>query len=388
VRAEGASVVRCARGLGFVQTLVLAAVSVGVIAVSVALARAVTKKSCEQGEAIASIGGARGSGGCGEAGPVARLMPAAEEFAERATVDPATERATVEPARVEPSVDRDGRIAATVVGAANREVRAAMDAELARGADAVELTRTAYASATAAIDRLAPGASPQERADATMALAIYALVGPGETTEHLAEVDSGETRVVAYLRDATAQAAANQEPRPGARDATRGEGTLNPRFSDGTRNQPFHINFFVAAGYVSAGSLVGGGKVQAAALWHETFQPHVFSDGGTSRADYVASVAGASIGAFLKGMRDRGNGDLMSSAVSAALARPGLVEPLPASRDPARNAIAQLEIERLQALVQSWAFYVSVDLHPVSSGLIGTSNLLQWLWGTKPPPVD
>jgi hypothetical protein len=74
--------IRCTRGIGFIQTLVLCAVSVGVIAVAISLRDAIGKKACAQTSAIGAIGGAGGDGGCGDTGEgatVAALMtPAAE----------------------------------------------------------------------------------------------------------------------------------------------------------------------------------------------------------------------------------------------------------------------------------------------------------------------
>ena len=54
------------------------------------------------------------------------------------------------------------------------------------------------------INRAAPNASPQERADAAMAVASFALLGKHQN-DNLASVDAGRTSMMKYLRELTAR---------------------------------------------------------------------------------------------------------------------------------------------------------------------------------------
>jgi hypothetical protein len=72
------SLLRSSRGITILQTLVLTAVTVGVIAVAMALREAVTQKTCAQASAIGGIG-AGGGDNCGGDTSTARVMPAAED---------------------------------------------------------------------------------------------------------------------------------------------------------------------------------------------------------------------------------------------------------------------------------------------------------------------
>ncbi len=278
-------------------------------------------------------------------------------------------------------------ISTAVLGEAGRAVGQALEAEVARGSDAVVLSHTVHEVATRELARLAPMASPQQRADASMALATYALVGR-DNINKLRAVDDGTTGLVGYMQatERQDQAAPRSDIARWPNDKTNAGGTLDPRFSDGTGGQAFHIGFFIAAGYVSDESIAKTAKVMGAAVYHETLDRSVFERGGNSRADYIASAFGALAGAHLKAMRDRGDGDLIGSVISGFMAKEGATVPRPEGRSDARHAIALAEIKALIDARNTWAAKLAVDFNIPINGLLGGVNVAKWVIGTKEVP--
>lgn len=162
-------------------------------------------------------------------------------------------------------------------------------------ADAAELTAAAYTMAVEQVREAYPDLPAAERMDAAVAIATYALNGPGQIG-HLSAVDNGSTSVVEIMegiRDTglVQWGAANENL-----DTTNGGGTLHPGFDDDTDNQAFHTNFFIAAGYVAGGDVGPTLLANAGNLAHETIDPNAWGQGGGSMADFGASVQGIVIG--------------------------------------------------------------------------------------------
>jgi hypothetical protein len=140
----------------------------------------------------------------------------------------------------------------------------------------------------------------------------------------------------------------------------------------------FHIGFFMAAGYVSAGSVAKQALVTGAAVYHETLQPQVFKQGGNSRNDYVASMYGALAGDRMIQVRDRGDGDVIPAMVEGLYGKDG--HPL-TTKDiaPDRVAVAQTESDAIRAQRHSLLHRAAIDYQPHVNALIGGVKAAQWL---------
>lgn len=275
-----------------------------------------------------------------------------------------------------------GRVPSAALDAALASTLRAVDAGRKRGLDAVELTRAAHQTAANEIARLAPAASPQDRADAAMAVGSMSILRRKDVAD-LSRVDSGQTQVVPYMRDLVSRMGPETDQnRFPARDAKNGGGTLEPRFSDGTNGQAYHGGFFIVAGYVAAGNLGAQSLVNAAAVFHETIDPNVFKWGGASQPDYALSMYGAAAGARLRSLRDRGDGDLIPSVTAGFMARRGTAEPQPEGRSLQRQKLAEREISSLHDMRESWVNRAIIDNNPTVNGLIGLAQrILQWRGG-------
>ena len=219
-----------------------------------------------------------------------------------------------------------GGITPGVLKHALRATEQALASRVAIGADAVELTRTAHETAWKQLQERAPGASLRDRTDAAFAVASMSILRPEELGK-LAVVDSGQTRVLAYMKAADKRL---DPDRPFvAVDRTVGKGALDPRFADGSDNQVFHTAFFITAGYLSAGRPDKKAQTFLAAFVHETpLDPGVTSgkyagmpSGGASQQDLRASVYGAMAGARLRELRDAGKGHLAGTILAGMMAR-------------------------------------------------------------------
>jgi hypothetical protein len=115
------------------------------------------------------------------------------------------------------------------------------------------------------------------------------LNGPGQI-DHLAQVDSGQTNTVQYMRDIAATDPNGALFAGMGLDHTNGGGTLYDGYNDGTDNQAYHTNFFITAGYVAGGDLGKVAVAQGGALYHEVVDGGI--NGGGSMEDYAASSSG------------------------------------------------------------------------------------------------
>ena len=244
-------------------------------------------------------------------------------------------------------------------------------ARVAHRADAVELTRTAHETAWRQIQEQAPGASLRDRTDAAFAVASMSILRPEELGK-LAMVDSGQTRVLTYMK-ATGKRLDPDSPFL-AVDRTVGKGALDPQFADGSDNQVFHTAFFIAAGYMSAGRIDKKAQTYLAAFVHETpLDPGVTSgkysgmpNGGASQQDLRASVFGAMAGARLRELRDAGKGHLNGTILAGMMAHS--VDMVPARLPADQHAEAVREIMALRR--QQVHFTPLVDSPPVR-GVVG-----------------
>jgi hypothetical protein len=289
-----------------------------------------------------------------------------------------TRASTVE-ANVRAQLDARAKVSHESLDAARIATHDAVTSASARGADAVEITRVAHQSAADAIGRTSPHASKQERADAAMAAATFALAG-GNHIKDLEAVDSGRTSMVKYMRDIAAlNAKDGRREWTSPLDKTVGKGDLEPRFDDATDGQPFHVSFFTAAGYVASGNPLKQSLVSAAALYHETFDPDAFAGTGNTRADYVASMYGAAAGEQMKRARDRGDGELIPAMSVGLMAKDGVMPPA-AGLSPERHAAAIAAARDVRAQRASWLNKAAVDFNPSANALIGAVQLAQKVW--------
>ena len=264
-----------------------------------------------------------------------------------------------------------GGITPAVLKYALRATEQALASRVAIGADAVELTRTAHETAWKLLQERAPGASLRDRTDAAFAVASMSILRPEELGK-LAMVDSGQTRVLAYMKAADKRL---DPDRPFvAVDRTVGKGALDPRFADGSDNQVFHTAFFITAGYLSAGRPDKKAQTFLAAFVHETpLDPGVTSgkyagmpSGGASQQDLRASVYGAMAGARLRELRDAGKGHLNGTILAGMMAHS--VDMVPARLPADQHAEAVREILALRR--QQVHFTPLVDSPPVR-GVVG-----------------
>lgn len=160
----------------------------------------------------------------------------------------------------------------------------------ANGADAAEIMAFTYERSVELVRERYPDMPVTERMDRAVAISFYTLNGP-EQIGNLRHADSGQTQVLTYLDELAAVAPADAFA-GGGLDSTDGGGSLYADYSDGTNNQAFHTNFFVAAGYVAGDSVVSNAVAGAGNLYHETLDPDAWANGGGSMADYAASSAG------------------------------------------------------------------------------------------------
>lgn len=160
----------------------------------------------------------------------------------------------------------------------------------ANGADAAEIMAFTYERSVELVRERYPDMPVTERMDRAVAISFYTLNGPDQIG-NLRHADSGETQVLQVLDELAAEAPPEAYA-GGGLDSTNGRGSLYPDYSDGTNNQAFHTNFFVAAGYVAGDNVVSNAVAGAGNLFHETLDPDAWANGGGSMADYAASSAG------------------------------------------------------------------------------------------------
>ncbi|MEB3237935.1 MAG: hypothetical protein VKO64_09960 [Candidatus Sericytochromatia bacterium] len=251
--------------------------------------------------------------------------------------------------------------------------QAALRAGVAEGLDAVRLTRLAHETAWREVSARCTDLAAPDKADAAMAVASMAILRPVDVAK-LAQVDGGSTRMLLQM----ARLGKVEDPRRPrlAEDATRSAGTLDPIYADGSPHQAYHVGFFVAAGYVSAGHPVHTAKALGAAFMHETLldegvRRHVLAGGpsGASREDWLASAFGLLAGQRLKTLGDSGRGGQMATVLAGVMARsPALVQrrlPEP------EHAEAMAEVRALRR--QRDRLLPFAD-HPAVRGLIGPDS--------------
>ncbi|MEB3203371.1 MAG: hypothetical protein VKP57_01605 [Candidatus Sericytochromatia bacterium] len=250
---------------------------------------------------------------------------------------------------------------------------AALRQGAAEGLDAVQLTRLAHETAWREVTAGAGHASPAARADAAMAVASMAILRPADIVK-LAEVDGGSTRMLVEM----ARLGKIEDPRHPrlAVDATRSAGTLDPAYADGSPHQAYHMGFFVAAGYVSAGHPVHTAKAMAAAFMHETLldegvRRHVAAGAtaGASREDWLASAFGLLAGQRLKVLGDAGKGRQMATVLAGAMSRVPSLLPRRLPEADHEEALAQV-----RALRQQRDQWLPLLDHPALRGLIGPES--------------
>jgi len=250
---------------------------------------------------------------------------------------------------------------------------AALRQGVAEGLDAVQLTRLAHETAWREVTVIAGHASPASRADAAMAVASMAILRPVDIAK-LAEVDGGGTRMLVEM----GRLGKIEDPRHPrlAVDATRSAGTLDPLYADGSPHQAYHMGFFVAAGYVSAGHPVHTAKALVAAFVHETLlddgvRRHVAAGAtaGASREDWLASAFGLLAGQRLKTLGDEGKGRQMATVLAGAMSRvPSL---LPRRLPEADHDEALAEVRALRRQRDHWLPLLD---HPVVRDLMGPDS--------------
>ncbi|MBI2571501.1 MAG: hypothetical protein HYV63_31210, partial [Candidatus Schekmanbacteria bacterium] len=161
----------------------------------------------------------------------------------------------------------------------------ALQALSANGHDAAQLTEAAHRLAVEQVRDEYPDIPVTERMDTAMAVATYALNGPG-VIGWLEQTDNGSTKVLEKMREiqqtgmVSWQAGVNADL-----DTTKGGGTFHRGYADGTPNQAFHTNFFMAAGYVAGGDPARLLLAQAGNYYHE-LDPVERTFGGSSYADF------------------------------------------------------------------------------------------------------
>lgn len=185
------------------------------------------------------------------------------------------------------------------------QVRQEVQAASANGADAAQIMTLAHERAVELVRQQYPNAGPTERMDRAMAIATYVLNGPGQIS-NLEQVDTGQTNTVQYMRDIAAADPTGAAFAGMGLDHTNGGGTFYDGYSDGTDNQAFHTNFFVAAGYVAGGDMAMVLKAQAGNIYHESLDPDAWVGGGGSMPDFAASTTGIIAGQQLWKARQYG----------------------------------------------------------------------------------
>jgi len=281
----------------------------------------------------------------------------------------------------------DAAIAAQVAS----EVKAAS----AKGADAAQIMTLAHQRAVELVREQYPNAPPTERMDRAVAIATYVLNGP-EQISNLAQVDSGKTKTVEYMRDIQANDTAGKGFAGPNLDSTKGGGTFYDAYSDGTANQAFHTNFFVAAGYVAGGDVAMALKAQAANIYHETVDPNAWGQGGGSLADFAASTTGIITGGqliqarnyaaeFEAGKHPGGaNVDLLQPVIVAGfVSDTGTPAPQVAGMNAAQQRVAQQTMTQISDVRGSWLYQLATEKNPAAALPIWFFELPPLLNGTK-----
>lgn len=282
----------------------------------------------------------------------------------------------------------DSAIAAQV----KKEVQAASK----NGADAAQLMTLAHQRAVELVRQQYPNAPPTERMDRAVAIAAYVLNGPGQI-DHLAEVDSGNTKTVQYMRDIAANDPTGQSFAGMDLDSTHGGGTFYDSYNDGTANQAYHTNFFVTAGYVAGGNAAMVAKAQTGNIYHETVDPNAWAQGGGSMADYSASSAGIIAGGQLFQARSYaaeyeagqhpsgGNIDLLEPVMVAGfVSDAGTAPPQVAGMNAAQQQAAQQTMTDIANFRSSFFFQLATEKNPVAALLTGFFQIPPILNGAKP----
>lgn len=315
--------------------------------------------------------------------------PTAKKPAAPATTT--TAKATVNgvaPAQATGTGAKDAAIATQV----KQEVAAAS----ANGADAAQIMTLAHQRAVELVRQQYPNAPPTERMDRAVAIATYVLNGPAQI-DNLAQVDSGKTKTVQYMRDIAAN-----DPQGAAfagmhLDHTNGGGTFYSSYSDGTDNQAFHTNFFVAAGYVAGGDPAMTAKAQTGNIYHETLDRDAWGNGGGSMADYAASSSGIIAGGQLVQARNYAaeyeagqhpsgaNIDLMEPVLVAGfVSKTGTPAPAVAGMSAAQQQGANQAMKDISDFRSSVLFQLATEKNPVAALLVGFFEIPPILRGTKP----
>lgn len=167
-----------------------------------------------------------------------------------------------------------------------RDVRDYAQELSAQGKGAAEIQAETLRRSIELLHERHPGMDSATLMDHAMATTTMVLNGK-DVIQHLEKL-GGNQAMVDIMRGLPEDAFAG-----GDLDTTNG-GDLKPAFDDGTNNQAFHSNFFVAAGYVNPSWLASAGNFK-----HELLDP------GGSVADYKASHMGLEVGKTLGMLREQ-----------------------------------------------------------------------------------
>jgi hypothetical protein len=288
---------------------------------------------------------------------------------------------------------------ATDVAIAN-QVAGEVKAASANGADAAQIMTLAHERSVELVREQYPNAPPTERMDRSVAIATYVLNGTGNI-EDLAKVDSGRTNTVQYMRDIQANDPAGTGFAGPNLDSTNGGGTFYNSYSDGTPNQAFHTNFFVAAGYVAGGDPLMTAKAQAGNLWHETLDTNAWAEGGGSLADFAASSTGIIAGSQLAQARQYaaefeaglhpsgGDIDLMQPVIVAGfVSDAGTPAPQVAGMTEGQQQAAQQTMTQIADYRGSWLYRLATEANGAAALPIWLLEIAPWLNGFKPNGIN
>lgn len=356
-----------------------------------------SKRPVSKPSSTSSSGSSSSSGGSSSTGSTRsiRSNTASNRPAEGTGLDVAAKKKTNEvraasAVQATPSGATDAEIAAQV----RDDVRAAS----AGGADAAQIMTVAHQRAVELVRDRYPDMPPTERMDRAMAIATYVLNGPGQI-ENLTKVDSGETRTVEYMRDIAANDPQGALFAGMDLDSNNGGGTLYDSYNDGTPNQAFHTNFFIAAGYVAGGDMTKAALAQGGNVYHETVDPDAWANGGGSMADYAASASGIIAGHQLFEARkyaagfesgahaEGGNIDLLvPTMVSGFVSDAGTPAPHVAGTTDAQQQGADQMMGQIADYRSGWLYQLATEKNPVAGLLVSFFGAAPWLRGLSPSP--